>query len=121
MQSGHAANFSFWTDEVAHCLSVIDSYDERFQRMLEAQHASMQSEPTPDPRAGLPFIPPRAIARPGRVPDQLRHYVRSELCRAFHGFAKACFHNAHIGAAAAHAACQRLGIELRESEVPQSH
>ena len=117
--AGHAANFEFWTDEVAHCLSVIDSYEERFQRMLAAQQAADQAEPLNDPRPGAPFIPPRIVPRPGRVPEPLRHYVRSELCRAFHSFAKTSYHNGHIAAEVAHAACQRLSIELNENEVPR--
>ena len=117
--AGHAANFEFWADEVAHCLSAIDSYEERFQRMLAAQHAAKQAEPPNDPRSGAPFIPPPIVPRPGRVPEQLRNYVRSELCRAFQNFAKSCYHNGHITAEVAHAACQRLSIELKESEVPR--
>ena len=116
--AGHAANFEFWTDEVAHCLSAIDSYEERFQRMLAAQHAAKQAEPPSDPRSGAPFIPPRIVPRPGRVPELLRHYVRSELCRAFHSFAKSCYCNGHIAADVAHAACQRLSIELDATGKP---
>ena len=118
--AGHAANFQFWADEVAHCLSLLDSYEERFQRMLDAQHWAKECETPTDPRAGDPFIPPRVVPRPGRVPEQLRQYVRSELCRAFHQFAKSCYQQGRVEANVARDACQRLSIELSEIDVPRA-
>lgn len=118
--AGHAANFDFWTDEVAHCLSAIDSYEERFQRMLIAQQLRMQTEQDPQPTAALPFIiPRRSVPRPGRIAEPMRNYVRSELCVTFRAFAVACYHNAHLGADVIHASCQRLSIDLDEGDVPR--
>ena len=30
--AGHVLNLDFWSDEVAHCLNVIDKYNARFKR-----------------------------------------------------------------------------------------
>jgi len=37
--AGHAANLDFWRSEVEHRREVIRSYEERFQRMREAEQA----------------------------------------------------------------------------------
>jgi hypothetical protein len=35
--AGHAANLDFWIREANHCLSVIDGYQDRFDRLRKAQ------------------------------------------------------------------------------------
>ena len=102
---GHAAQLEFWTDEVAHCLHVLDSYEQRFQSMLDAQQ---QVEFDMDPMFYRP------IARPGHVPEPHRYHVRSELCRAFASFVMACFHRAHTPAHLLQDQCARLGITVVE-------
>ena len=41
--AGHAANIDFWMAEIQHCLSVIDGYPQRFERMKKAQQAQGES------------------------------------------------------------------------------
>lgn len=117
--AGHAANFQFWADEVAHCLSVIDAYEGLFQHMLAAQRASLEAAAPVDPRPAVPVLPPPLIPRPGHLSEQMRHCLRSELCRAFEGFAVACYQHAYLGAETVHAACERLTISLSEHDVPR--
>jgi len=102
---GHAAQIEFWTDEVAHCLHVLDTYEPRFRSMLAAQQ---QVECDIDPLFYRP------VPRPGYVPDQHRFHVRSELCRAFAGFVVACHHRAHAPSASLREHCARLGITVVE-------
>ncbi|MGN6546064.1 MAG: hypothetical protein ACTHK7_13505 [Aureliella sp.] len=115
---GYASNFDFWADEVAHCLAVIDAYPARFDRMQASQHDYQRNQPLPDFRHGEPFIPPRVGTAPGRIADELRRYVRAELCRAFCKFAIACYTHAHLSPHCIREQCQRLGIEIAESDVP---
>lgn len=104
---GHAAQIEFWTDEVVHCLHVLDSYEQRFRSMLAAQQ---QVEIDMDPMFYRP------VPRPGHVPEPHRHHVRSELCRAFAGFIVACHHHTHISVEILREQCARLGITVVELE-----
>lgn len=115
---GHAANFDFWCDEVAHCLSVIDNYPARFDRMCAAERGFLQREPLPDFRHGEPFIPARVPSAPGRLTDELRRYMRAEVCRAFVRFAIACYQRAQLDAQCIREHAQRLGIEIADCDVP---
>lgn len=110
--AGHAANLDFWADEVAHCLAVLDSYETRFERMTLVQQQRYHDET--GQQAGLTgsFIPPRLITRPGRIAEQHRSYIRSELCKAFVGFATACHHRAQTEAVILHEVCARLSLGL---------
>lgn len=102
---GHAAQIEFWTEEVAHCLRVLDSYEQRFQAMLSAQQ---QVEFDLDPLFYRP------VARPGHVPEQHRFHVRSELCRAFARFIVACHHQTQTPVEILRDQCARLGITVVE-------
>lgn len=116
--AGHAANVEFWAGEVAHCLSVIDSYEARFDRMIVIQQQQYQAQESSQVLPGGNFIPPRLVARPGRIPEQHRNYVRRELCSAFIGFATACHVRAHTDAAQLHALAERMSLSL--GDVPKS-
>lgn len=102
---GHAAQIEFWTDEVAHCLHVLDTYEQRFRSMVAAQQ---QVESDIDPLFYRP------IPRPGHVPDQHRNHVRSELCRAFAGFVVACNRRDLASPSVLREHCARLGITVLE-------
>lgn len=102
---GHAAQIEFWADEVAHCLQVLDSYEQRFQAMLEAQQ---KYEIDLDPLFYRP------ISRPGHVPEPHRFHVRSELCRAFARFIVACHHHTQTPVDILRDQCARLGITVVE-------
>jgi hypothetical protein len=116
--TGHATNFGFWSDEVAHCLAVIDGYPARFERMAAAEREFHRHQPLPDFRQGAPFIPDRIHTAPARIPDELRNYMRSELCRAFQKFAIACHARVQLDPHCIREQCQRLGIEIAESDIP---
>lgn len=116
--AGHAANVEFWADEVAHCLSVIDSYEARFDRMIVIQQQQFQEYETSHVLPDGSFIPPRLVARPGRIPEQHRNYVRRELCSAFVKFATACHVRAYTDAAQLHALAERMALSL--SDVPKA-
>ncbi len=104
---GHAAQVEFWTEEVEHCLHVLDTYEQRFRAMLAAQQ---QVESDIDPLFYRP------VPRPGHVPEPHRHHVRSELCRAFANFVVACRHRTSAPIAVLRDQCARLGITVVELE-----
>lgn len=114
--AGYAANFQFWVDEVAHCLAAIDSYEDRFDRMCSAERASAETKSGHAP--STPFITPRPISRAGRIPDPLRRHVRSEVCRCFYRFACDCYRHGYLPAETVLGACDRLGIEVQQHDIP---
>ncbi len=88
--AGHAANRQFWSDEYAHCLSVLNSYEDRYQRMLAVQlHCAGNDPQLASYREGL-FMPPKLISRPGPIAEQHRRHVQHEMENAFHRFCDAC-------------------------------
>ena len=42
--AGHAANCEFWVGETLHCISVVDDYSARFERLKTAQDEWMKAE-----------------------------------------------------------------------------
>ena len=110
--AGHAANFDFWVGEVAHCLAVIDTYEQRFQKMLDTQQARLRDELSSQSLPEALFLAKCDVPRPGRMAEPMRRYVRSELCRAFREFALTSHRNGFVAVEVVQAACQQLSIDL---------
>ncbi len=68
--AGHAANAEFWVEEVSHCLSVMDGYSERFERLKVAQDKWMLS-------AGVNEVRPQ------------RHFTKTERAELKHALQEA--------------------------------
>lgn len=101
--AGHAAQIEFWADEVAHCLHVLDTYEQRFQAMLEAQQ---KVEFDLDPLFYRP------IPRPGHIAESHLSHVRSELCRTFARFIVACHQHTPVPVEILRDQCARLRISV---------
>jgi hypothetical protein len=80
--AGYATNRDFWVAETAHCLAVIQGYDERFQRMKEASEAS---DP---PKMDWPTIPVSKASVSGKELRQVRTKLRDSARRFLRRCAK---------------------------------
>jgi len=102
----------FWTDEVQHCLGVIDGYRGRFEAMKAAQvkHAvdHRTSEFTLDERYDLGQSAPP----PQPVPDSQLKDARRTLCDAFYGFVLRCHNAALLDEAGVQHAVRSVGISI---------
>jgi hypothetical protein len=112
------ANLDFWSDEVAHCLSVIDQYHSRFDRLAAAQKSYVAAHGTiefvPGDRYGDTAEPPR---RPRRTSDADRSTARRELCEAFYQFVILCHAAGLIDASTVRSQCQRHKISIDPADL----
>lgn len=90
--AGHVANLDFWSGEVAHCLSVIDGYRARFERLAKGQGDHTARHRTIEFSHRDPCCTKEPAARPKQVPDGEREEARRELCDAFYHFLVRCEH-----------------------------
>ncbi|MBX3452250.1 MAG: hypothetical protein KF777_22030 [Planctomycetaceae bacterium] len=115
--TGHVANLGFWSDEVAHCLNVIDQYTTRFARMAEAQrqyvthHRTLEFE-LDDKWGETAKAPPR----PRHVSDQERSSTRFRLCDSYYRFLVRCYSVTFIDEARLRKECERhsIGVDARD-------
>ena len=90
--AGQAANLDFWSNEVQHCLEVIDGYKGRFTRMRSAQMAyaadHQTSEFSLDPDDPCCF--PGKVSPPRRIDYRELETARRSLLDAMHRFLVRC-------------------------------
>src|SRR5262245_57113770 len=84
--AGHVANLSFWTDEVQHCLRVIDDHHHRFEVMKAAQVKHAVDERTFEFAVDNQFDLGNPVPPLKRVPDSELKQARRTLCDAFYRF-----------------------------------
>jgi hypothetical protein len=115
--AGQVGNLDFWTDEVRHCLSVIDGYHHRFETMKAAQvkHAVdyRTSEFALDNQSdlGSPVPPPKP------VPDSQLKDVRRALCEAFYGFVVCCHKAALLDEGGVRHTAAKVGISIDSQDL----
>jgi hypothetical protein len=112
------ANLDFWSDEVAHCLAVLDQYKSRFDRLAAAQKAYVERHQTVvfDPHNEW-SEPTSASARLDRIPDKDRLAARSELCEAWYRLIVRCCRAGLIDEAVARRVCDRHSISVDPRDV----
>ena len=47
--AGYVANLDFWLSEAKHCLQIVDGYEQRFERMKDAQEFQAKIEGVEEP------------------------------------------------------------------------
>ncbi len=115
--AGHLANLDFWIAETRHCLSVIDAYAWRFERLNEAQtkfvleHKVVEFEMDDPSRAKVPVTPPR------KIPEADLMNARRGLCTAFYQFLIRCHNKGMIEEPALRKECDSLGIAVEAKDL----
>ena len=111
--AGHVANLDFWSQEVAHCLEVIDQYSARFELLKQAQQAHVKEHRTAEfdlsDIYGTSARPPR---RPRSISHQERAESRTKLCDVFYRFVVRCHSSGLIDEATVRMQCDRHGIGI---------
>lgn len=114
--AGQAANLDFWTEEVVHCLAVVDGYHSRFIAMKSAQtefasrHRSIEfSVGAPDD--GQSAKPPRP------VPDSELKAARLALCDAFNRFIARSYNAQLIDRARLDRVAEAAGINISSKDL----
>jgi hypothetical protein len=115
--SGHLANLDFWTDEVRHCLQVIDGYGRRFERMKAAQMRFAADRGTVEFRLDDPCCTRTSAAPPRRVPGQELAEARRGLCEAFYRSLVRCFHEGLLDEGALRRTCETVGLGVESSDL----
>lgn len=122
--AGQAANIAFWLDEVRHCLTVIDGYPARFQRLQTAQEAHVTAHATVEFRRSLdlksPDLDDEDLQRPKKlqpVNDKQLRQARQKLCDAAYGFLVRCCNEGFIDEPELRAACNSLAIGVEASDI----
>jgi len=118
--AGHVANLDFWSDEVAHCLAVIDRYNARFERLSAGQSAYVSAHDTIEFSPTDPCCTSRRAARPKRLPDRERNEARRELYDAFYRFIVRCYKASLIDEPTVRAQCSRHDISVDQHDLQRS-
>jgi hypothetical protein len=117
--AGQAANLDFWSDEVQHCLDVIDGYKTRFTRMRDAQmkHAAehQTSEYNLDPDDPCCF--PGKVVPPRRIDYRELEAAKQSLCDATRRFLVRCREESLIDETTFRETAARFRIPLEASDV----
>ena len=111
--AGHVASLEFWSQEVAHCLEVIDKYSARFELLKQAQQAHVKEHQTAEfdlsDIYGTSARPPR---RPRPISHRDRTDARSKLCEAFYRLLIRCHSSGLIDEGSVRKQCDRHGISI---------
>jgi hypothetical protein len=111
--AGHVANLEFWSDEVAHCLDVLDHYNVRFNRLAAAQRDYVSRRQTMEFDLNDEWGDTAAApSRPRRIPDSDRRTARTELCESFYTFIVRCYAASLIDEERARSECERHSISV---------
>jgi hypothetical protein len=117
--AGHLENLDFWTDEVRHCLQVIDGYSRRFERMKTAQMRFAADQGTVEFRLEDPRHTRTSAAPPRRVPGQELVEARRQLGDAFYRFLIRCFHEGLLDEGTLRRTCETVGLGVESSDLRQ--
>ena len=109
-------NLDFWSDEVVHCLKVIDEYHTRFNRLAAGQGAYVKDHETINFALDDPCIRGPAD-RPKRIPDTQRLQARRDLCDAFYRFVVRCHRAGVLELPALRSQCERLDISIDPNDL----
>lgn len=116
--AGHVANLDFWSEEVRHCLGVIDGYRSRFDAMKAAQagHTSEHQVISFD-RADPWFDTAHPVEPPKRIPDTEIKDARRSLCDAFYRFVVRCYNEQLLDKPGLERAADFIGIGIEASDL----
>lgn len=109
---GALANLDFWVAEMRHCLSLIDSYSWRFDRLKEAQDKFVLEHKVVEFDAKNPAGSKSDVAPPLRVRDRDLMKVRRRLCLVFYRFLVRCHAKKLLNEATLRKECDSLGIAV---------
>lgn len=121
--AGHAANIPFWLDEAKHCLSVVDGYHDRFQRLSLAQQVHIDLHHTTETRLACPGCTDCGVtegrpAAPRLVPEKQLRAARQAIYKAMEQFLGRCYALWLIEEGVVQKACAEIGIELEVHALP---
>lgn len=109
--AGQVANLSFWSDEVAHALAVLDGYNARFKALSAAQKEYVTRHGTEEFRLDDEWgdsyqspLPPRPLS------DRERQAARTALTEAFYRLLIRCHSAKLIDGERVRAECGRHSI-----------
>lgn len=115
--AGQAANLDFWLGEVRHCLSVIDGYRPRFERLRTAHtsyvkaHQVMEFDPRDEEGCLSCAAPPR------QIPGAELNKARNSLCDATYRFLVRCHNEGFITEPVLRDTCSSLGIVIDDVDL----
>lgn len=107
---GQLANLDFWLREFKHNLDLLDGYNERFERLKEAQAKYTSEHNTIEYALDDPCCIRGPISGPKRAPSSEMKRVRRELCDSLYRFLRRCYDEQLIDEFAARKASDSLGI-----------
>ncbi|MCA8990877.1 MAG: hypothetical protein KDA88_02815 [Planctomycetaceae bacterium] len=111
--AGHVANLGFWSDEVAHCLNVLDQYRSRFERLAEAQRRHVAERGTIEfEHQDVWGETAKAPPRPRNLSDRDRLAARAALCDSFYRFLIRCHKSRLIEEQTLRQECVRHSISV---------
>ena len=116
--AGHVANLDFWSNELAHCLEVLDQYNSRFNRLINAQRRHVATHDTiefelDDEWGDTAKVQPR----PRRMPDRDRSAARAALCDSYYRFLVRSHSARLIDEAQLRQECERHSIGLDSQDL----
>ncbi len=116
--AGQVANLSFWSDEVAHSLVVLDRYNARFNQLAAAQREYVARHETQEFRLddewGDTYQTPPP---PRRLADRERLAARSQLCESFYRLLIRCHSARLIDDARVRTECERHSIGIDPADL----
>jgi hypothetical protein len=89
--AGQVANLDFWMGEVAHALSVVDGYHQRFEQLKSAQQGYVSAHRTIEFSLDDPCCTVQQAAPPRRISGQDMQNSRRAVCDATYRFLVRCF------------------------------
>jgi hypothetical protein len=115
--AGHVANLEFWLAEVRHCLSVIDDYGPRFERMKDAQSQYVLEHGTINFALDDPCCIQQSAPQPRRVPHSELRDSRRSLCDATYHFLVRCYRERLLSEQQLRSECEQLQISVAADDL----
>jgi hypothetical protein len=116
--AGQVANLSFWSDEVAHALAVLDGYSARFGQLSAAQREYVTRHGTTEFRLDDEWgdtyqspLPPRPLS------DRERQAARTALTEAFYRLLIRCHSAKLINGERVRTECGRHGMGVDPADL----
>ncbi len=118
--AGHVANLEFWLGEVRHCLEVIDTYGQRFQRLKSAQNTYVSDHHTVEFSLHDPCCTQTAPQPPRRVPHAELQEARRALTDATYRFLLRSHREDQLDEGAVRSARDNFGIGIDPRDLKRS-
>jgi hypothetical protein len=115
--AGQVANLSFWCDELQHCLTVLDGYKARFDRMKAAQVKYAADHRTIDLDLDDPCCCSGPAAPPRRIDHREVQTARQSVCDAMYRFLARCLRESLIDETRFREVADRFGMTIERSDL----